>query len=329
MDGTLGGGGHSAAILERLGPQGRLYGIDRDPQALQAAAARIQDRRFTPIRGNFHQAKALLAQHGVASLDGALLDLGVSSHQLDARERGFSYHDDAPLDMRMDPDQPFSARDLVNQWSQADIARVPAGLRGRKMAAQIARVLCDRRQSHPIQTTAQLVDIVDAAIPKKVRARDGSHPARRTFQALRIAVNDELAPLEQALRDLAELLVPGGRLCVIAFHSLEDRVVKNTFAAWRTPVPAQKFAGMRVRQNAHRPPDHPKAHHRHTPGAGGKPPGPQRHPAGAGEFGGRPCPSLRPATAACPCPPSFPTPPTARCAPPALRKWKTPGSRAW
>ena len=115
LDGTLGGGGHSAAILERLGPQGRLYGIDRDPQALQAAAARIQDRRFTPIRGNFHQAKALLAQHGVASLDGALLDLGVSSHQLDARERGFSYHDDAPLDMRMDPDQPFSARDLVNQ----------------------------------------------------------------------------------------------------------------------------------------------------------------------------------------------------------------------
>lgn len=240
LDGTLGGGGHSAAILERLGPQGRLYGIDRDPQALQAAAARIQDRRFTPIRGNFHHAKQLLAQHGVASLDGALLDLGVSSHQLDARERGFSYHDDAPLDMRMDPDQPFSARDLVNQWSQEDIARVLRDYGEEKWAAQIARVLCDRRQSHPIQTTAQLVDIVDAAIPKKVRARDGSHPARRTFQALRIAVNDELAPLEQALRDLAELLVPGGRLCVIAFHSLEDRVVKNTFRSLADPCTCPK-----------------------------------------------------------------------------------------
>lgn len=240
LDGTLGGGGHSAAILERLGPQGRLYGIDRDPQALQAAASRIQDRRFTPIRGNFHQAKALLAQHGVADLDGALLDLGVSSHQLDARERGFSYHDDAPLDMRMDPDQPFSARDLVNQWSQEDIARVLRDYGEEKWAAQIARVLCDRRQSHPIQTTAQLVDIVDAAIPKKVRARDGSHPARRTFQALRIAVNDELAPLEQALRDLAELLVPGGRLCVIAFHSLEDRVVKNTFRSLADPCTCPK-----------------------------------------------------------------------------------------
>ncbi|HIS01492.1 MAG TPA: 16S rRNA (cytosine(1402)-N(4))-methyltransferase RsmH [Candidatus Excrementavichristensenella intestinipullorum] len=240
LDGTLGGGGHSAAILERLGPQGRLYGIDRDPQALQAAAARIQDRRFTPIRGNFHHAKQLLAQHGVADLDGALLDLGVSSHQLDARERGFSYHDDAPLDMRMDPDQPFSARDLVNQWSQEDIARVLRDYGEEKWAAQIARVLCDRRQSHPIQTTAQLVDIVDAAIPKKVRARDGSHPARRTFQALRIAVNDELAPLEQALRDLAELLVPGGRLCVIAFHSLEDRVVKNTFRSLADPCTCPK-----------------------------------------------------------------------------------------
>ena len=240
LDGTLGGGGHSAAILERLGPQGRLYGIDRDPQALQAATARIQDSRFTPIRGNFHQAKALLAQHGVANLDGALLDLGVSSHQLDARERGFSYHDDAPLDMRMDPDQPFSARDLVNQWSQEDIARVLRDYGEEKWAAQIARVLCDRRQSRPIQTTAQLVDIVDAAIPKKVRARDGSHPARRTFQALRIAVNDELVPLEQALRDLAELLVPGGRLCVIAFHSLEDRVVKNTFRSLADPCTCPK-----------------------------------------------------------------------------------------
>lgn len=240
LDGTLGGGGHSSQILKALGPRGRLYGIDRDPQALAAARARIRDERFTPIRGNFHDARALLAQQGVAHLNGALLDLGVSSHQLDVRERGFSYHDDAPLDMRMDPDQPLSAREIVNTWAMGDIARILRDYGEEKWAVQIARVLCDRRKEAPVETTAQLVNIIDAAVPKKVRARDGAHPARRTFQALRIAVNDELAPLEGALRSIAAMLLPGGRLCVIAFHSLEDRIVKNTFRSLADPCTCPK-----------------------------------------------------------------------------------------
>ena len=235
LDGTLGGGGHSSQILKALGEGGRLYGIDRDPQALSAAIARIRDQRFTPVRGNFHDARALLNQLGVQALDGALLDLGVSSHQLDARERGFSYHDDGPLDMRMDPEQPLSAKEIVNTWDAADISRVLREYGEEKWAVQIARVLCDRRRERPIETSVQLVDIIDAAVPRKVRARDGSHPARRTFQALRIAVNDELEPLGEALNDLAALLAPGGRLCVIAFHSLEDRIVKNTFRSLADP----------------------------------------------------------------------------------------------
>ena len=240
LDGTLGGGGHSSQILKALGEGGRLYGIDRDPQALSAAIARIRDQRFTPVRGNFHDARKLLNQLGVQALDGALLDLGVSSHQLDARERGFSYHDDGPLDMRMDPEQPLSAKEIVNTWDAADISRVLREYGEEKWAVQIARVLCDRRRERPIETSAQLVDIIDAAVPSKVRARDGSHPARRTFQALRIAVNDELEPLGEALNDLAALLAPGGRLCVIAFHSLEDRIVKNTFRSLADPCTCPK-----------------------------------------------------------------------------------------
>ncbi len=164
-----------------------------------------------------------------------LADLGVSSHQLDERERGFSYHDDAPLDMRMDASQPLSARKIVNEWPEDALTEILRDYGEEKWARQIARVICDRRASVPIERTSQLVGIVDAAIPKKFRAKDGSHPARRTFQALRIAVNDELRPLEQALRDLAGLLNPGGRLCVIAFHSLEDRIVKNTFRTLADP----------------------------------------------------------------------------------------------
>lgn len=235
LDGTLGGGSHAAGILERLGPRGRLYGIDRDPEALSAASARLSDPRFTPIRGNFHDAGVLLGERGVRRLNGILLDLGVSSYQLDERSRGFSYHDDAPLDMRMDPDQALTAGEIVNTWPPEELVRILRDYGEEKWAVQIVRVLCDRRRKAPIDTTAALVDVIDAAIPKRVRARDGSHPARRSFQALRIAVNDELAPLEQALRDLAGLLVPGGRLCVIAFHSLEDRIVKNTFRSLADP----------------------------------------------------------------------------------------------
>lgn len=239
LDCTLGGGGHSGAILQRIG-RGSLTGIDRDGEAIESASEHIRALNcagsFTALRGNFHEARLLLERAGIApAFDGILIDLGVSSHQLDVRERGFSYHDDAPLDMRMDTSQPLSARDIVNTWSEDDLTRIFRDYGEEKWARQIARVLCDRRRLQPVERTGQLVEIVDAAIPKKLRQADGSHPARRAFQALRIAVNDELEPLADALRMLAELLLPGGRLCVITFHSLEDRIVKNTFRQLAEP----------------------------------------------------------------------------------------------
>lgn len=244
LDCTLGGAGHSSEIFKRLNG-GTLIGIDRDADAIEAAAARMgaieANARFIPLRGNFHDAPALLDAAGIAcGLDGILIDLGVSSHQLDVRERGFSYHDDAPLDMRMDQSQALSAKDIVNSWSEDDLTRILRDYGEEKWARQIARVICDRRKSQPIERTSQLVDIIDAAIPKKFRQGDGSHPARRSFQALRIAVNDELAPLEPCLRALTDLLNPGGRLCVITFHSLEDRIVKNTFRSLADPCTCPK-----------------------------------------------------------------------------------------
>ncbi len=244
LDCTLGGGGHSSEILKRL-TTGTLIGIDRDADAIEAATARLNaiqsPASFIALRGNFHDAPALLRSAGIESgLDGILIDLGVSSHQLDVRERGFSYHDDAPLDMRMDQSQPLSAREIVNVWSEDDLNRIFRDYGEEKWARQIARVICDRRKSTPIERTSQLVDIIDAAIPKKFRQGDGSHPARRTFQALRIAVNDELEPLEPALRALSDLLNPGGHLCVITFHSLEDRIVKNTFRNLADPCTCPK-----------------------------------------------------------------------------------------
>ena len=239
LDCTLGGAGHTSEIYKRLGEGGMSIGIDRDANAIEAATARMSSlegpARFVALRGNFHDAKELLASIGVTKVDGILADLGVSSHQLDVRERGFSYHDDAPLDMRMDQSQEWSAYDIVNTWSEDELNRIIRDFGEENWARQIARVICDRRKSEPIARTSQLVAIIDAAIPKKFRAKDGSHPARRTFQALRIAVNDELTPLEPALNDLADLLSPGGRLCVITFHSLEDRIVKNTFRTMADP----------------------------------------------------------------------------------------------
>ena len=244
LDCTLGGAGHASAIYRRLS-SGTLIGIDRDADAIEAASARMAaiqgDARFVALRGNFHDAPSLLREARLdRGLDGILIDLGVSSHQLDVRERGFSYHDDAPLDMRMDQSQALTAREIVNQWSEDDLCRILRDYGEEKWARQIARVICDRRRQSSIDTTAQLVDIVDAAIPKKFRQGDGSHPARRTFQALRIAVNDELEPLEPALRALTGLLNPGGRLCVITFHSLEDRIVKNTFRNMADPCTCPK-----------------------------------------------------------------------------------------
>ena len=245
LDCTLGGAGHSSEILKRLGEGGLLVGIDRDADAIEAASVRLaavdSPARFVALRGNFHDAPALLSAAGIdRALDGILIDLGVSSHQLDVRERGFSYHDDAPLDMRMDRDQALSAREIVNEWSEDELNRVLRDYGEEKWARQIARVICDRRKEAPVETTSQLVSIIDAAIPKKFRQGDGSHPARRTFQALRIAVNDELTPLEPALQALAGLLNTGGRLCVITFHSLEDRIVKNTFRNMADPCTCPK-----------------------------------------------------------------------------------------
>lgn len=243
LDCTLGGAGHSSEILKRLNG-GRLYGIDRDANAITAATQRLDGLNphadFTSIRGNFHDARQLLQNQNAPLLDGILADLGVSSHQLDVRERGFSYHDDAPLDMRMDQSQPLSAREIVNTWSEDEINRIIRDYGEENWARQIARVICDRRKDASIETTGELVRIIDAAIPKKFRAKDGSHPARRTFQALRIAVNDELDPLAPAIEDLVSLLKPGGRLCIITFHSLEDRIVKNCFRTLANPCVCPK-----------------------------------------------------------------------------------------
>ena len=243
LDCTLGGAGHSSEIFLRL-HGGRLIGIDRDADAIEAAGARMAalngDAEFTAIRGNFHDAPALLAGIGVRRVDGILADLGVSSHQLDVRERGFSYHDDAPLDMRMDTSQALSAREIVNTWSEDDLTRILRDYGEENWSRQIARVICDRRRNQPVETTGDLVSIIDAAIPKKFRSKDGSHPARRAFQALRIAVNDELDPLDQAIEDLVNLLNPAGRICIITFHSLEDRIVKNTFRRLNNPCTCPK-----------------------------------------------------------------------------------------
>ncbi len=231
-DGTLGGGGHSGEILKAMG-SGTLYGIDRDLSAIAAASERLCGYEgFHAVHGNFHDVKTLLP--GVM-LDGGLLDLGVSSHQLDTKDRGFSYHDDAPLDMRMDRSRGMTAAEYVNTVSEQEFVRILREYGDEKWAVRIAQILMEKRAEKPLATTYDLVKVVDAAIPKAVRRKDEGHPARRTFQAVRIAVNDELAPLEQAIRDWVDMLVPGGKLCVITFHSVEDRIVKNTFRSLQNP----------------------------------------------------------------------------------------------
>ena len=235
-DGTLGGGGHSEAILRESGGTASLYGIDRDETAIAAATERLKNfSGFHAIRGNFHDGKALLEKNSAVPLDGILLDLGVSSPQLDIPERGFSYHTDAPLDMRMDQSSGITAAEYLNNADEQELTRVIRDYGEEKWAARIAKIICEHRKEKPLETTFDLVKAVDAAIPKAVRRKDESHPARRTFQAIRIAVNDELAPLEQAIKDFVTCLKPGGRICVITFHSLEDRIVKNCFRALEHP----------------------------------------------------------------------------------------------
>jgi 16S rRNA (cytosine1402-N4)-methyltransferase len=235
-DGTLGGGGHSEAILQASGGRASLYGIDRDEAAIEAASERLKGfSGFHAIRGNFHDGKELLRQAGAGPLDGVLLDLGVSSPQLDTPERGFSFHTNAPLDMRMDRSRGITAAEFLNTAEETEISRVIREYGEEKWAARIAAIICEHRKKKPLETTFDLVEAVDAAIPKAVRRREDGHPARRTFQAVRIAVNDELDPLEQAIRDFSDCLKVGGRFCVITFHSLEDRIVKNCFRKMEHP----------------------------------------------------------------------------------------------
>lgn len=228
LDGTLGGGGHSELILEATGPDGVVYGIDRDPSALAAAGRRLErfGTRFRPLKGSFGDLASLLADQGVSAIDGLVLDLGVSSPQLDQAERGFSFRADGPLDMRMDPTQGKTAAELVNSLSEQELERVIWEYGEERWARTIAQRIVAARQEQAIKTTMQLAELVERAIPRKFQ-EDRIHPATRTFQALRILVNGELKQLDQGVQAGITLLRPGGRLVVISFHSLEDRIVKQ------------------------------------------------------------------------------------------------------
>ena len=231
-DGTLGGGGHSGAMLRLSGGTATLYGIDRDMTAIEAATARLREfPGFHALHGNFHDGKALLMAAGAPKLDGVLLDLGVSSPQLDRGERGFSYHEDAPLDMRMDVSQGITAADLLNSASEQELCRIIRDYGEEKWAARIAQMICEHRAKKPMETTFDLVHAVDAAIPKAVRRKDDGHPARRTFQAIRIAVNDELDPLDKAICDFVDCLKPGGRIGNVNYLGSGD-YVKIPRAGW-------------------------------------------------------------------------------------------------
>lgn len=230
MDGTLGGGGHSEGILER---GGRLIGVDRDDDAIAAAKKRLErfEDRVCFVKSNYADVKSILENLDIPSLDGALLDLGVSSYQLDNPERGFSYMHDARLDMRMNRDDPISAYEVVNEYSEERLSRIIYEYGEERRARRIARFIAERRAEAPIETTFRLNEIIKAAIPPSERQK-GSHPSKRTFQAIRIEVNGELEKLKKALEDIFDSLNSGGRFAVITFHSLEDRIVKETFASF-------------------------------------------------------------------------------------------------
>ena len=236
VDGTMGGGGHSYEIAKRLDQGGRLICIDQDENAHMAAKVKLAPflDRITFVKNNFGNIKAILDELGIDRIDGMLLDIGVSSHQLDEGERGFSYREDAPLDMRMDTSKHFSAYDVVNTYSEAELDRVIFTYGEERWAKRIAQFIVKERQDKPIETTGQLVEVIKKAVPKGARS-DGPHPAKRTFQAIRIEVNGELDVLEQAIRDGGARLKEGGRLCIITFHSLEDRIVKNEFRTLEHP----------------------------------------------------------------------------------------------
>ena len=230
VDGTLGGGGHSELILEATEPDGTLIGIDRDPEALSAAKSRLHrfGRRFSAIQGSFADIAELLPSYGTTEIDGLILDLGVSSYQLDTPERGFSFRFDGPLDMRMNPAEEVSAADLVNNLSEQELEKIIREYGEERWARKIAARIVAARQVSLIETTQLLAELVESTIPRRFH-EERIHPATRTFQALRIAVNDELAQVQQGITAGFGLLRPGGRIAVVSFHSLEDRIVKQTF----------------------------------------------------------------------------------------------------
>ena len=240
-DGTLGGGGHSYAICSLLGDGGRLYGFDKDEDAIAAASERLKEYgdRVTVIRSDFGNMAEELAQRGVAGVDGILLDLGVSSYQLDDPARGFTYRADAPLDMRMDKNAERTAADVVNTFSEEELYGIIRDYGEERFAGRIAGRICKERQIRPVRTTGELAGIVRSAIPAKAR-QSGGHPAKRTFQAIRICVNDELGVLERSLDGMIGLLNDRGRICVITFHSLEDRIVKTIFKKNEDPCTCPK-----------------------------------------------------------------------------------------
>lgn len=236
MDGTLGGGGHSYEIATRLNESGRLFGIDQDAAAIEAAGQRLAafGEKVVIIRSNYCNAVNELKERGIQGVDGILLDLGVSSYQLDTLERGFSYKYDTALDMRMDTRQALSARDIVNDYSESELYRIIRDYGEDKFAKNIAKHIVQARQDKLIETTGELNEIIKAAIPAKMR-QSGGHPSKKTFQAIRIACNRELEVLQDSLDAFTDFLNPGGRLCIITFHSLEDRIVKTAFRRYENP----------------------------------------------------------------------------------------------
>ena len=236
VDGTLGGGGHASEVARRLSDKGSIIGIDQDAAAIEAAGIRLKDfgEKVTIVRSNYCDMKSQLGKLGIDKVDGIVLDLGVSSYQLDTAERGFSYREDAPLDMRMDRRQKMTARDIVNDYEERELYRVIRDYGEDKFAKNIAKHIVAARQKAPIETTGQLTEIIRVSIPMKFQKKSG-HPAKRTFQAIRIELNQELEVLKNSLDAMIDLLNPGGRLCIITFHSLEDRIVKSAFRKNENP----------------------------------------------------------------------------------------------
>lgn len=238
VDGTVGGGGHAHYVCERLSGKGRFIGIDQDAAAIEAAGIRLlpyQDKiEINIIRSNYQKTPQVLRELNISGVDGIVLDLGVSSYQLDTPERGFTYREDAPLDMRMDQRQEMTAKDIINDYSEMQLYRVIRDYGEEKFAKNIAKHICRARQEKVIETTFELNDIIKAAIPIRARSA-GGHPSKRTYQAIRIELNKELTILEQSIDQMIELLNPGGRICIITFHSLEDRIVKRIFKTNENP----------------------------------------------------------------------------------------------